>query len=141
MTTTLRNVKIINCKGPKDDITKSFHVFVEQEGGALLDLSIYDSTELVKQLEQRGLPCGPEFYDEEKYNKLVSFAKNKLNSRVDVDVVNYVIIGIRDADPVLLEAVPAASAAAVNYIHRITQNSGKIVLLGRRSADLLLAYC
>lgn len=112
---TLRNVRILACADPKDDVTRSIHVYVEK-GTKIGDLSIYDSTRLVQTLERYGHHCSPEFYDAAKYAELASFAASRVGCKVDVDMINYMIVAIRDADP-------AAAAADADEQHP-PQNTG-----------------
>lgn len=114
---TLHNVKITCCKGPKDDETKSFHVFVINPDNSdhpdLVDLSIYDRTRLVDYCNR------PNVYDKNKYNELVEFAKSRINSHVDIDFIDYVIVAVRDVNVDRASDTTVAAVPAVPVHHRV----------------------
>ena len=121
---TLRNVKIDSCKGPKDDLTRSFHVIVRPKRDRLIDLSVYDRSMLVDVSGHHGVPLGVEYYGKHQYEKLVGLANSKIGLHVDIDFIDYVIVDIREPTDGCNDSVYAA------IFKKTPVNSGTIDQVG-----------
>ena len=86
--------KIINLRAPKDDVTRSVHVWLEA-GDKKHDLVIYDHSDFMNALRMRGLAMPAWVYDTLTYNHLCSQATEGLHKQVSIKARNNVIQEIK----------------------------------------------